>query len=193
LRGLWPLDRHAGPFFALIAHRRAIGEVAGEPGDILIDLRGIDHQEILIGRAAIGDEVIDHAAIFIEHDRVLAFADRESCEVVGEQAVELIERAGAADEHLTHVRNVEDANLLADCLVLIDDRAVLHGHVPSGEGHHPGAEGEMGGFERRMVEVGHRSSEDCGAAQGLSIGHRVGARMGKLASQVRIFDTNSPC
>jgi hypothetical protein len=51
----------------------------------------------------------------------------------------------------------------------------------------------MGGFERRMVEVGHRSSEDCEGARGLSIGHRVGARMGKLASQVRIFDTNSPC
>jgi hypothetical protein len=48
----------------------------------------------------------------------------------------------------------------------------------------------MGGFERRMVEVGHRSREDCGAAQGLSIGHRVG---GELASQVRIFDTNLPC
>jgi len=32
----------------------------------------------------------------------------------------------------------------------------------------------MGGFERRLVEVGHRSPEDCGAARGLSIGHRVG-------------------
>jgi hypothetical protein len=36
----------------------------------------------------------------------------------------------------------------------------------------------MGGFERRMVEVGHRSSEDCGEARGLSIGHRVGPGWG---------------
>jgi hypothetical protein len=77
--------------------------------------------------------------------------------------------------------------------VLIDDRSVLDGHVPSGEGHHPGSEGEVGGFERRMEEFGHWSREDCEGARGLSIGHRVGARMGKLASQVRIFDTNSPC
>lgn len=172
------MDRHAGPFVTLIAHCRAVGEVAGEPGDIFVDLRGIDHEEILVGRVVIGDEVVDHAAIFIEHDRVLAFANRESCEVVGEQAVELIERAGAADEHLAHVRNVEDANLLADRLVLIDDRAVLDGHVPSGEGHHPGAEGEMGGFEWRMVKVGHRSREDCEGARGLSIGHRMGPAWG---------------
>lgn len=176
LRGLRSLDRHAGPLIALVAHRGALAEVTREPGDILVDFRGIDHEKIFLLCATIGDEVIDHAPVFIEHDRVLAFADCEPRKVVCEEAVELVERVGTADEDLTHVRDVENADLLANCLVLIDDRAVLHGHVPSGKGHRAGAEGEVGGFERRMAEIGHWTGQDCEGAWGLSIGHRKGGQ-----------------
>ena len=49
----------------------------------------------------------------------------------------------------------------------------------------------MGGFERRMVKVGHRSRVDCEGARGLSIGHGRGEGMVNLADE-SFFVTNLP-
>jgi hypothetical protein len=43
---------------------------------------------------------------------------------------------GAADEYLAHVAHVEDATLLADGLMLVDDIRILYGHDKTAKGRH---------------------------------------------------------
>ena len=80
----------------------------GQPEEVLVDHRGVDHQEEVGFAGAVGDEVVDHAAVFVEHQRVLALAGGELGDVVGEHPVEPGRRRRAADEELAHVGNVEN-------------------------------------------------------------------------------------
>lgn len=95
--------------------------MAGHPEEILIDHGSVDHEEVVIFRGAVGDEIVDDAALVIEHERVLALAGFDFGDVVGEHPIEPDGGGGAADEELPHVGNVKDAGFGADGVVLIDD------------------------------------------------------------------------
>jgi hypothetical protein len=43
--------------------------------------------------------------------------------------------------------------------VLVDDRRVLHRHVPTGEGHEFRTERHVGGFERGAFDFGNHAAE----------------------------------
>jgi hypothetical protein len=45
------------------------------PGQVRLDTRGVDHQQIILRPDAVGIEVIDHTAALIAHQGVLALAD----------------------------------------------------------------------------------------------------------------------
>jgi len=149
------LDRHTGPCVAVVVEGDSIAEMGVHPGEVLIDHRGIDHQEEVVFAATVGDQVIDHAALRVEQDRVLALADSELADVVGQQAVEPLCGGRATDEELPHVGDVENANLLAHGVMLIDDRAVLDRHIPSGKGNEACAKGNVGAFQRGMFQIRH--------------------------------------
>ena len=63
--------------------------------------------------------------------------------------MQVSQRIGTGDEQLAHVGEIEETQRGAHRAVLVDDRRVLHWHLPAGEGHHPGAERTVDLVQRR--------------------------------------------
>lgn len=145
--GFGALDGEAGPLVGLVLEGDAGCEVFFHPCVILGDHGGVDDEEVGVFGGAVGDEVVDDAAVLVEEEGVVALAGGEFFEVVGEDGVKPCGGVFAGDDDLAHVGDVEDAGFLADGGVLAEDGAVLDGHVPAGEGDEAGAEGQVGGFE----------------------------------------------
>ena len=120
------------------------------PGEVFVDFRRIDDQQIAVFADAIDDQIIDDAAAFIEQKGVLAFAHVEPLDVIGQQTVQPRRRAGAGDKKLPHVRDVEDAQAFPHRVMLVDDAGVLHGHRPAAKLDHPAAESYVFGKKRRL-------------------------------------------
>lgn len=153
------LDGHAGPGVAFIFEGDARDRVGLHPGEVLVDHRGVDDEEEVVRAGAVGDEVVDDAAALVEHQGVMAVAWGEGEEVVGEEGIEPPGGGFATDDELAHVGDVEDPAVVADGVVFLEDRLVLDGHVPAGEGDEAGAEGEVGAFQRAVFEVGRHAAE----------------------------------
>ncbi len=99
----------------------------------------------------IDDEVIEHAALLVEHaavERLAAHA--QLADVVGEQLLEEGAHARTREVDHAHVRDVEHAGGAAHGVVLADLRAVLDRHVPAAEIHHARAEFLVQLEERRL-------------------------------------------
>lgn len=109
------------------------GKFGFEPEDVGLDAGGVDDKKIFVFADAIGVEVVDDAAFCVAHEGVLAGADGEFADVVGEGAIEEIGGAGAGEERFAHVGDVEDAGGVADGLVFVGDGGVLDGHFPAAE------------------------------------------------------------
>ena len=76
---------------------------------------------------------------------------REAVEVVREHALQERVRAAAADLHLAHVRDVEDAGRRAHGAHLVDHARVLHRHLPTGEGDEAPARFRVACVQRRSL------------------------------------------
>ena len=126
-------------------------ERVGVPRDVrevLGDVRRVHDHHDVVGKAIDEAVVLDRAAI-VENRRIVDLPDGERRDVVGRDEVHEINGAVAADDELAHVRDVEQAALLAHGLVLGGDaHRVLDGHLVAGEGDDLGAEGERA-FRRR--------------------------------------------
>ena len=88
--------------------------------------------------------------------RVALAAGREADDVAGH---ERFERArdrlviGADQKRLAHMRDIEQAGLIAHVIVLGDDAVgVLHRHVVAGERHHAGPARDMERMQRGLLE-----------------------------------------
>ena len=113
----------------------------------------------------------------VRQQRVLGVAVAEPVEVVREQRLEQLVRRRAFDVELAHVRDVEDAAVLAHGAVLRDHALVLHRHLPAGERHHARAGREVALVERRpqkrlhaRVTLTARRKHDAPASRGVGPG-----------------------
>ena len=126
------------------------GTILGQVRAVLVDLRRVDDEKKFLLARAVKDQVVDHAALIVQHQRVLALAHAELRHVIGQHAVEEAARARTAHEEFAHVRDVEEAGGLAHRAVFVDDAAVLHGHGPAAEFGQARAEALVGREERRL-------------------------------------------
>ena len=94
-----------------------------------------DHQVSFLGEL-VDDNVVDGAALLVAHHAVADLVHGHAGVVVGQQVVDGSQCSGASEQDLTHVRNVEQAALLADCHMLLDDAGscVLDGQQVASEG-----------------------------------------------------------
>ncbi len=114
-----------------------------EPGQVLVVVGGVgDGQELALGQA-VGEEVVEHAAVVAAEDAVLGAAFGDPADVVGQQMLEELERGRSARLDLAHVRDVEHADALPDGEVLVADPGVLDRHLPARERHQLGPGGAM--------------------------------------------------
>ena len=104
------------------------------PRDILGNHGGVDDEEGFVFGNTVCDEVVDHAAVFIEHQGVLTLAGGELGKVIREDGVEPRDVVFSADEDLSHVGNIEGSYFFPDGGVLSEDGGVLDGHGPAAEG-----------------------------------------------------------
>jgi hypothetical protein len=137
------LNRESGELGAAVLEMNARHGVLMQPSGILRDFGRIHDEEIIFLPEAVGDEIVNHPATFIEEDRVLGMADWERGEIVGEQSIEPSRGPGATHEKLAHVGDIKDPAGFADGFVLLQDSGVLNGHFPACEFDHAAAGGKM--------------------------------------------------
>ena len=105
----------------VLCHPRQVALVVGGVGD---------GEEVAVGEA-VGEQVVEHAAVLAAQQRVLGAALGDPAHVVGEHALEELERLRPARLDLAHVRHVEDAGALAHGQVLLPYAGILNGHLPA--------------------------------------------------------------
>src|SRR5690606_4112838 len=133
--GLRPgtLESQEGQAVAVVSKH---GSLRSEPGKVRLAVGRVDHDEDPLCREAVADHVVDHLALVVDDDGVERPAVLDSAEVVGDQPVAVLERAGPLEDEDAHVRDVEEAGIVADGVVLLQHGGVLDGHLPAGEFHH---------------------------------------------------------
>ena len=146
--GLGALDGELTEVVAAVGdlYVEAVG-LCANPGVVFVDVGGVDgEEETVVGESADAG-VVDGAAVGVAHHAVEHLTGGNAAEVVGEEVVDEALGVGAGDDDLTHVGDVEDAAVVTDSVVLVDDGGVLDGHVETGKGLHEGALGDMAGME----------------------------------------------
>ncbi|MNI31589.1 hypothetical protein D3C73_854760 [compost metagenome] len=147
-------------------------EIAGllhalHPGHVFVGGAGVDHHAPFVGGEEIDDQVVDDAALRVQHAGIQRLAGHGQLgDVVGDQALQEGEGVRAGNVDVQHVRHVEHASVLAHRVVFLKLRAVGQGHVPAAEIDHSGAGGD--------VFVGQRGAfEGCGHARELRDGNAL--------------------
>ena len=115
-------------------------------------VRRVGDRQEAVGAQAVGEEVVQHAAVLAAQHAVLRAADGQLRHVVGEDALEVVEGLRAAGLDLAHVRDVEDAARAAHGHVLGPHALVLDGHLPAREGHEAGARLGMASVQRSALQ-----------------------------------------
>jgi len=124
------------------------------PGKILVDLPRVDDEEVPELPDAIDNQVVDDPTGFIEQKGVLALADSEPVHIVGQHVIQPRRRGRSFSHELTHVRDVEDAELPAHRVVLLDNARILDRHGPTAEIDHLRTETDVFGVKRSLFESG---------------------------------------
>ena len=138
-----------------------------DPLEVGLPVRRIHHEEIAAALDPVDDQVVDDPAPLVRQQRVLRTTDLDLVDVVREERLEQLASRRPLDVELAHVRDVEDAAVLAHGPVLRNDSLVLDRHLPAGEGNHPGA-------ERHVALVEGRAKQGLHARRMLMPRHRLG-------------------
>ena len=123
-----------------------------EPGQVLLVVRRVrDREEALVGQA-VGEEVVEHAAVLAAQHASTARRARGSSSRRWRGSAGGTLGVGAARLDLAHVRDVEHPDLRAHGHVLLADALVLHRHLPPGEGDEPGSQRRVACVQGRLAE-----------------------------------------
>ncbi len=158
--------RASGPCTASIAHSEIesatsasnpSGMLAKPPEVALVVGRVGDRQVAILGEA-VGEQVVEDAAVLPAEHRVLGAADLELRDVVGEQSLKQVEGAGPRGLDLAHVGDVEHPAAGPHRDVLCAHSLVLDWHLPAGEVHQLRAGGDVGVVEGRPPQHAAQAS-----------------------------------
>jgi hypothetical protein len=108
-RSLRPLHRERTHRVAAVVDSDAIGHMPLQPRNIFINLRRVDQEKKVVIRHTVKDEIVDHAAAFVEEKGILPAADGAFGQIIGEHMLQPVESLRTRDKDLAHVRNVENA------------------------------------------------------------------------------------
>ena len=99
------------------------------PSYILVDVGCVDDEEEVVLAHLVDEQVVDGAAVLIAHHAIEHLSVGGSLDVIGEDVLNIALGIFTLDGYFAHVRNVEDAAMLAHSVVLLLDVAVLDRHV----------------------------------------------------------------
>jgi len=107
--------------------------------------------EEVLRAAHVDQQVVDHAAVGLAHRRVEHAAGEKLGDIVRDEVVQ--EPGGVRTSHvnLAHVAHVEQPRGAPHRLMLLENAAVLHRHLPACKGDHPAAEVPMDLVQRCLL------------------------------------------
>jgi hypothetical protein len=121
--------------------------------EVLLGGAGVDDQAEPVFVDEVDDQVVDHAALRVQHARVQGLAGGlQLVDVVGQQAAQEGAHVGALEVDHAHVRHVEHAGVGTNRIVLFDLGTVVDRHVPAAKVDHLGPKGAVNGIERGRFE-----------------------------------------
>ncbi len=131
-------------------------------------VRRVRHDDELVLGQPPHDDVVDDVRVdLVEQVGVLRATRLDPVEVVRERPLEGRLRPVPRDAQRSEVRHVEHHGVLTAGPVLLEDSAVLDGHLPAAERRHPGAELEVHLVERTVPQlIAHAVSAMRGASGG---------------------------
>src|SRR5437660_9805884 len=97
--------------------------------------------------------------MFVQKSRILGLSFAELQDRIRGEEVRTLDCFRPPNFDLTHVADIEQADGVADSVVLLDDARVLYWHVPAAEIHHLGAHAAMYRIEGRGLERRGRGHE----------------------------------
>ncbi len=113
--------------------RRGLDRGGREP----FRVRRVRHHEEPLGLDPPDDDVVDDVRVVgVEQMRVLRPARPDPPEIVGEQPLQRVERAGSGELDGAEVRHVEHDRVFPARAVLLEHTRVLQRHRPAAERHH---------------------------------------------------------
>ena len=186
-RGARPLNRQQTIVGTPIRNRHLERRgLLPNPGKILVDVAGIDAEEVVVRRAEVHQQIVDDPAVRVTHRGVEHPAGIKFGHIVRHEVIQKPTRFRSADIDLPHVAHVEQARGSPDRFVLLQDAAILHRHLPAREVDQPRAVGCMEIPERRALEFTH--------ARSIAGRRRGAARLISLPPPIRRFanGTTSP-
>ena len=104
------------------------------PVDIFVDVSGIDDEEEVVFAHFVDEEVVDCAAVWVEHHAVVDLSDGCSGDVVSEDVLNVSFGVGSGDAHFAHVAYVEYTAIVAYGVVFVCDVGVLNWHDEAAKG-----------------------------------------------------------
>ena len=132
---------------------------------------GVGDRQVAVGVQAVGEQVVEHAAVLAAQHAVLRAAavelDGDLRDVVGQQPLQQLERLRAGDFDLAHVRDVEHAARLAHGAVLGADARRTARASPSRRSRpssrRPPRGASYSGVRRRVVATARRLAASAAA------------------------------
>ncbi len=141
---LGSLQRDEAGFFGNIGKDCVFQEMGLHVRHILVMGSSIHHHHVTVFAQMVHDEIVDNAAIFIEHGAVTHAADGEVREIVGQEMVQALQRAFPFENDFAHVGHVENPGFGADSHMFRQDALViLHRHQIAAERYHLSLERHM--------------------------------------------------
>ena len=140
-----------------------VGDGAVEAGkrpvqvlQVLVDVGGVDHQQIVVLLEQIQIRVVHGPAVLVGNDAVLGHVQVQGADIAGQHVLEKFLALGPLDQQAAHVGHVEQAAHLAGIQVLGNDAGgILDGHFPPAEIHHGGPGGHMHVIQLRALQFAH--------------------------------------
>ena len=113
------------------------------PPDVLVDIGGVYNEQKVVFAAPVHQQVVDCAAVRVQHHAVENLAVRSSGNVVCEYVVHKFFGIGTGHKHFAHVAHIEYTAGVAHGVVFLRYSGVLYRHVESCKRSHLRAESHM--------------------------------------------------
>jgi len=154
------LHRDGGPAVGDVCERHVkIPCLALQVLEILVDVAGVDDEEVAPLLETIEVGVVHRAAALVGNDAVLRLSDVEREHIARKHVLQIRDLLRARDVDTAHVAHVEDRAAAAAVEVLGDDAAgVLNRHLPAAEVDQRGPGVLMRGIEDGALEFSHNLS-----------------------------------
>ena len=110
-----------------------IAQALAHRSKVSVNVRSVRNDHELLIAQTVSNQVVNHAALVVDQDRVLCLTDLQDGHVRHQSVIQERTRIRTGHTELTHVGQVENTGTSTDSLMLSNVISVLQGHIPAAE------------------------------------------------------------